>query len=365
MLQNTVPVIMQQQREAAASAGDLELGHGQTHRQQHERHRKAHALGAGVEVDFQQVEQITGGCAQREGEQDLQQRLQNDADRVDAALLQCICHAVGSGEQHQTHGVIDGDHHQQQLCQRTGSLVLLDHHQGGGGSCGRCNGAQRDGRGQRDDVRADEMQHDEGNIHQRRCDDGLRDAHGEGLTAHPLQGAEPEFVADDEGDEAQRHLRDDAVAFHLCQRPEAEAETAQPQPSQKERSQQKPGDEIGRDGRQVDRLGQTGHQQTRDQRKGQTNQHLFHGVGCAGARRNPQTAPIPPCQKISEPRAKGKSARGKTAQLWKKRIRFQYTGQNGKMQHLSADLAKKFCLQTQKKALRHQNAMPKGEKCRL
>ena len=70
-------------------------------------------------------------------------------------------------------------------------------------------------------------------------------------------------------------------------------------------------------------------------------------------------------KKISEPRAKGRPARGKTAQLWKKRIRPQYTGRNGKMQHLSADSAKKFCLQAQKKALRHQNMMPKGEKYRI
>ena len=48
-----------------------------------------------MEVDLQQVQQVTGGSAQCQRERDLQQRLQHYAHGVDASLLQRVCHAVG------------------------------------------------------------------------------------------------------------------------------------------------------------------------------------------------------------------------------------------------------------------------------
>ena len=208
-----------------------------------------------MEVDLQQVQQVTGGSAQRQRECDLQQRLQHHAHGVDAALFQRVCHAVGGREQHQTHGVVNGDHHQQKLCQRAVGLVLLDHHQGGGGCGSGSNRAQRDGRSQRDDVRVGKVQGNKGDIHQRGGDHRLRNAHGHGAASHVLQGAEPELVADDEGDKAQRHLCDNAVAFHGGKAAKAEAETAQPQPTQKEGPQQQAGKQVSGDGGQTHGLG--------------------------------------------------------------------------------------------------------------
>ena len=233
-----------------------------------------------MEVDLQQVQHITGGRAQCQRQNDLQQRLEDDAHRVDAALLQGVRHAVGSREQHQAHGIVDGHHHQQQVGQRAGSFVLLDHHQGGGGCRSGRDGTQRDGRRHGDDVRAGKVQRDEGRVHQRRGDDGLRNAHRDGLAAHALEGTQAELVADDEGDEAQRHLGDDAVAFHSGKAVKAEADAAEAQPPQKERAQQQPGDQIRGDSRKVHRLCKTGHQQACDEREGQTDQHLLHGSLC-------------------------------------------------------------------------------------
>ena len=208
-----------------------------------------------MEVDLQQVQQVTGGSAQRQRERDLQQRLQHHAHRVDAALLQRICHAVGGREQHQTHGVVNGDHHQQKLGQRAVGLVLLDHHQGSGRGGSGGDGAQRDGRGQRDDVRAGKVQGNKGDIHQRGGDHRLRNAHGHGAASHVLQGAEPELVADDEGDKAQRHLCEDAVALHGSKAAKAKAETAQSQPTQKEGPHQQTGKQVSGDGGQTHGLG--------------------------------------------------------------------------------------------------------------
>ena len=99
-----------------------------------------------MKVDLQLVEQQTGQRAQTQAEYDLHQRLQKDADGVDAALFQRVCDAERGREEHQTHGIVNGDHHQQQAGQGTACLVLLDHHQGGGRGCGRGDGTQRDGR---------------------------------------------------------------------------------------------------------------------------------------------------------------------------------------------------------------------------
>ena len=208
-----------------------------------------------MKVDLQQVQQVTSGGTQRQREHDLQQRVQHHAHGVDTTLLQRICHTVGGREQHQTHGVIDGDHHQQKLCQRAVGLVLLDHHQGGGG--GGCGGnrAQCDGRGQRDDVRPGKMQGDKGDIHQCGGDHRLRDAHGHGTATHVLQGAEPELVTDDEGDEAQRHLCEDAVALYGGKATKAEAKAAQTQPPQKEGPQQQAGKQVRGDGGQMHGFG--------------------------------------------------------------------------------------------------------------
>ena len=204
-----------------------------------------------MEVDLQQVQQVTGGSAQRQRERDLQQRLQHHAHGVDTPLLQRVCHAVGCREQHQTHGVVNSDHHQQKLGQRAVCLILLDHHQGGGGCGSGGNRAQRDGRSQRDGVRAGKVQGNKGDIHQRGGDHCLRNAHGHGAATHVLQGAETELVANDEGDKAQRHLCEDAVALYGGKAAKTEAKTAQPQPPQKERPQQQTGKQISGNGGQT------------------------------------------------------------------------------------------------------------------
>ena len=225
-----------------------------------------------MEVDLQLVEHETGQRAQTQREDDLHQRLHDDAEGVDAALLQRVRHAEGGREEDEADGVVDGDDHQQQVGQRAVGLVLLDDHQGRGRGRGRCDRTQRDGRGHGDDIRAEQVQDDQREIHQCGGDDGLQDADRDGLPAHAFQCAQPKFVADDEGNKAQRHLGDEAVALHLSQAPEADAPAAQAETPQKEGPQQQACRQIRRHGGQVGDLGQPGHQKPRDQCKGQTDE---------------------------------------------------------------------------------------------
>ena len=70
----------------------------------------------------------------------------------------------------------------------------------------------------RDRRGAGRVQPNQGDIHQGGGDHRLGNAHGHGAATHAPQGAEPELVADDKGDKAQRHLGEDAVALHGCSR---------------------------------------------------------------------------------------------------------------------------------------------------
>ena len=243
---------------------------------QHKGHRQAHALGAGVEVDLQQVQQITGNGTQQQRQQDLHEGLHRHAEQVHVALLQGVGHPVGGREQHQAHGVINGYHHQQQVGQGALGLILLYHHEGGCRGRGRSNGTQGNGRCQRQHLGEQQVHPHQGHVHQGSGDHRLGNAYGNGLLTHAPQGAESEFIADDKGDKAQRHLRDHAVALHLLQGAKADAQAAEAQPPQHKGAQQQPGHQIGCDRRKVHRLRQTGHQQARDQCDGQADKHLFH-----------------------------------------------------------------------------------------
>ena len=225
-----------------------------------------------MEVDLQLVEHKTGQRTQTQREDDLHQRLHDDAERVDAALFQRVRHAERGREEDEADGVVDGDDHQQQVGQRAVGLVLLDDHQGRGRGRGRCDRTQRDGRGHGDDIRAEQVQDDQCEIHQCGGDDGLQDADRDGLPAHAFQRGQTKFVADDEGNEAQRHLGDEAVALHLGQAPEADAPAAQAETPQKEGPQQQACHQIRRHSGQVGGLGQPRHQKPRDQCEGQTNE---------------------------------------------------------------------------------------------
>ena len=248
---------------------DVKLQHGQAHRQQDKGDGEAHPLGAGVEVFFQSVEGKARHSAQTQGEENLADRLHQDADHVDVAFFQGVGDAEGDREEHQAHGVVDGHHHQEQVGQGAVGLVLLDHHQGCRGSGSRRDGAQGDGRGRRDHVRPDKVEGQQGGVHHQGGDDRLQNADGDGLAAHALELAEPELVADHKGDEAQRHLGDDVERLDLLEG--GKADEGQPQPPDQEGPQQQARHQIGGDGGQVNELDGAGHQKSRDQADGQGN----------------------------------------------------------------------------------------------
>ena len=97
-----------------------------------------------------------------------------------------------------------------------------------------------------------------------------------GAFAHGLQLAQPEFIADGEGDEAQGRLGQHLQGFHLLQGVEAQA--GQTEPANAEGPQQQTGHQIGGHRGQMQQLGHPGQQKSAHQRGSETNQIGFHNI---------------------------------------------------------------------------------------
>ena len=201
--------------------------------------------------------------AKGQGENNLHHRLHQHRHHADGPALQRLRHAEGGGEQHQPHGVVNGHHHQKEPGHRAVGFVLPDHHQRGGGSGGGGDGAQGDGGGDGDDLRADQVQRHQSQVHQGRGGSGLEDAHHDGLAAHGFQLAETELVANGEGDKAQGHLGENIQALHRLHGGKSDA--AQVQRADAEGPQQQSRHQIGGDGGQGQALGRPGQKQPSDE----------------------------------------------------------------------------------------------------
>ena len=115
----------------------------------------------------------------------------------------------------------------------------------------------------RKQIRHDEMQGDQRDIHEQRCHRGLYDTDNRGLLSGLLQGGKPELMADGEGDEAQGHIGDHRKGVHLFKG--IEPETGDTQPAQHARPDEHAGHQIGGYVRQMKLDKQTGHKKPREQ----------------------------------------------------------------------------------------------------
>ena len=253
---------------------NIKFHHGQPHRQQHKGDCDGHPVAAGMKIPLAPVQHKACGQAQQHREQNFHHRLHHHGQHTDGAAFQRHGHAKGGRKQHQTHRVVDGHHHEQQPGERAVRFVLAHHHQRGGGGGGCCDGAQRDGGGHRQRLRRGKMQRHQHQVHHHRGEHRLHDAHRHRLFAHGFQVMDAELVADGEGDESQRHIRNDVEKLHLFQTVEAQPHHAEPPHA--ERPQQQSGDQIRRDGGQIHQLGQPVHHQPGNEGNGHTKQLFLH-----------------------------------------------------------------------------------------
>ncbi len=227
-----------------------------------------------MEKLLHQMQRKTHQAAQSQGQNDLNDRLSYHGQHADLTSRQRRGDAEGSGEQQQTHRVVNSHNQQKKPGHRAVSLVLAhDHQRSGRGSCGG-DGAQGNGGGQGKDMGEEKVQRDEHNVHQRGSQHSLADADEDGLAAGSLQLGQTELIADGKGDEAQSGLGNDLQAFHLLHRVKAQAGDIQS--AQQERAQDQAGYQISGNRRQVYQLCKTGEHQAANQTDGQQNQISFH-----------------------------------------------------------------------------------------
>ena len=217
----------QQGGEAQGDRANPKLQHGQRRGKKHESNGHVPPVGVGVKQGLQLCQQKAHEGAQSERGGDLQQGIDQDGGQLDRPAVQRPRNPKGDGEHHQAHGVVQRDHGQQEVCQRSLCLILPHDHQRGRGRCGGGNGAQRDGLRCGQLVRQSKMQKEQGQIHKQGCGQRLHHAHHEGLPAGMLQAVQPEFVADCEGDETQRDFGYQGQRFHRFHGGKAEPVNAQ------------------------------------------------------------------------------------------------------------------------------------------
>ena len=214
--------------------------------------------------------------SEQQGEHDLDERVDEHGNDAQRAADHRLGDAEADREHHQANRVVQRDDGQQQARERALGLVLAHDHQRGGGSRRRGDRAERDGGRRGEDVGAQEMEAEHGEIHQRGGDERLHDADDEGLTARLAQILQPELVADGESDEAHRHVGNGAERGDVLIGGEADARDAEP--AEAERSDQHARDQKGGHVGQTPAGEDAGHQQSREQGKGNIEQSV-HGRG--------------------------------------------------------------------------------------
>ena len=216
--------------------------------------------------------------AEEQRAEDLEDRVDDDGVDVHDPARESARDAEGHGEDDQTHRVVERDDRQQQVGELSLGLVLAHDHQRGGGRGGGRDRAERDGGRDGEGLREQEVQPQQRRVHDERRDESLQDADHQRLSAGLAQLGEAELVADGEGDEAQRHVRDRAERLELVKAGKAQARDVQR--AEHAGADQHARDKVGRHVRQFELVAQTREHQPREHGHGDIQKlvqkkHLF------------------------------------------------------------------------------------------
>lgn len=204
--------------------------------------------------------------AQQQRAEDFQNGIEEDAHHTERPADHGLRRAEGNRKHNQTHGVIQRNHWQQHIGHRAFGLILIDDHHGGGGSGSCGHSAQHQAGGYRQPVAQDKMQRQQRQIDAQAGGQRLQNGHHGGLLSGLPQRGQAELVANGEGDEAQRHVADQAQAGHLLKG--GEADPGNMEQAQTVRPDQNTGHQVRSHRRQVPFFNAARGQQTGHQRKG-------------------------------------------------------------------------------------------------
>ena len=175
-----------------------------------------------MEETLEEGEHHTHHEAQAKGKNNLQDGLDHDGENVHLAADHGLRYAEGASEQHQTHCIVQCYDGKQYVGDGAFCLILAYDHQscGGSGSGGYCT--ENDGCRQGQQVGNQEVQADEGGIHQNGGEDSLPDTDHGGLFADLLQLRKAEFVTDGKSNKAQGNVGDQGIGLDILHADKAE-----------------------------------------------------------------------------------------------------------------------------------------------
>ena len=180
---------------------------------------------------------------ERQRGDDLKQRVDQHADHAQSGTAgEGLGHAKRNRKHDQADRIVQCDDGQQQIDHRALGLVLVDDHQRRGRRRCRRDRTKGDRNRNADLIRHDQMQDQQAHVDQHGRGKRLKNCDHGRLFADHTKLAQAEFIADGEGDKAQRDLAEGLEVLDLVQRAEAQPRSAEP--AQHEGADQQSRDQI-------------------------------------------------------------------------------------------------------------------------
>ena len=189
--------------EADVNGADVEFEAGDGNGHQNESDGNRHTLGSGVEEAFAECEEKTHDEAEHEGENNFKKRFENDGKDIDGACADGFCNTEGDRKYDKTDRVVERYDRKQDIGNGTLCLVLLNDHEGCGGSGRGRNSAENECRGKGKLIGHCEMERDEYAVYQKTSEDCLENTDYGSLFTDFFKRCKSKFVTDGKRDKAE------------------------------------------------------------------------------------------------------------------------------------------------------------------
>ena len=195
---------------------EFEAGDGNGHQNESDGNR--HTFGSGVEEAFAECEKKTHDEAEHEGENNFKKRFENDGKDIGGACADGFCNTERDRKYDKTDRVVERYDRKQDIGNGTLCLVLLNDHEGCGGSGRGRNSAENECRGKGKLIGHCEMERDEYAVYQKTSEDCLENTDYGSLFTDFFKRCKSKFVTDGKRDKAECNIGNDAKAFKLFMR---------------------------------------------------------------------------------------------------------------------------------------------------
>ena len=199
-------------RECDVKRANGEADAGNSNGSHYEGNRYGHTLGVGVEVSLTYGEEDTHNSTECDGKNNLENGVYKHRYEIYNTGVNRLCNTEGNCKYNKTYRVVKSNYGEQEVGERSLSLILLYNHEGCGGSGSGRYCAENDCRGQREYVVAyDKGEENKHYVYNDAGENSLEDTDDSSLTADLLKLRNSELVTNSKSDEAKCKVTEDLV----------------------------------------------------------------------------------------------------------------------------------------------------------